>query len=390
MTMSFTPTAHTPHMHRSSRRFLRDLDRPTDLFRDLGPNWYASVMGTGIVANAAGLLPFHVAGLRAFGTVVWALASVILVALTVAWAVHWVLHRDIARLHAHHPVMSHFWGAPAMALMTVGAGTLSLGGDWIGTGVAVRVDSVLWAAGTLLGLVTSVWIPYLAMTEHEAREDSAFGGWLMPVVPPMVSAATGAALVSHVPAGQERLTLLLACYAMFGISLFSSIIIITQLWSRLVHHKLGPAAMVPTLWIVLGPLGQSVTAANALGSVAHLALPAPYATGAAVFGVVYGLPTWGFAMMWLALAARLTLRTARRHMPFALTWWSFTFPVGTCVTGTCLLAARLHSDALDVAAAGLYALLLAAWAVVAVRTLRGSFFGTLFLPQGPAPAPAPR
>ncbi|MGW2777996.1 TDT family transporter [Streptomyces olivaceoviridis] len=386
MTTSLTSATHTPHSPRVSRRFLRDLDHPADVFRNLGPNWYASVMGTGIVANAAALLPFHVAGLRAFATGVWALASAILVVLTAAWAVHWTLHRDVARRHAHNAVMAHFWGAPAMALMTVGAGTLSLGGSWIGSGAAVRVDSVLWAAGTLLGLITSVWIPYLAMTEHEVREDSAFGGWLMPVVPPMVSAATGAALVPHVPAGQERLTLLLACYAMFGISLFTSIVIITQLWGRLVHHKLGPATMVPTLWIVLGPLGQSVTAANALGSVAHLALPAPYATGASVFGVVYGLPTWGFAMMWLALATRLTLRTVRLRMPFALTWWSFTFPVGTCVTGTCLLAARLHSDAFDVAAGALYALLLTAWAVVAVRTLHGSFRGTLFLPQNPTPA----
>src|SRR5690349_9299283 len=32
----------------------------------LGPNWFASVMGTGIVATAAASLPVHVPGLRAF------------------------------------------------------------------------------------------------------------------------------------------------------------------------------------------------------------------------------------------------------------------------------------------------------------------------------------
>ncbi|GGM22004.1 C4-dicarboxylate ABC transporter [Streptomyces fumigatiscleroticus] len=384
MTTSVASPHRTHHRRHPTRWFLRDLDRPADVFRNLGPNWYASVMGTGIVANAAAVIPVHVPGLHAFATAVWALASALLVALTAAWAVHWTRHRDIARRHAHNPVMAHFWGAPAMALMTVGAGTLGLGRDWIGTTAAVRVDCVLWAAGTLLGLVTCVWIPYLAMTEHEVAADSAFGGWLMPVVPPMVSAATGAGLVPHVAAGQERLTLLLACYAMFGISLFAGVVVITQVWGRLVHHKAGPASMVPTLWIVLGPLGQSVTAANALGTVAHLGLPRPYATGAAVFGVLYGVPAWGFAMMWLALAARLTIRTARTRMPFALTWWSFTFPVGTCVTGTCALALRLHSDALDAAALALYVLLLTAWVVVAVRTLRGSLLGTLFLAQAPA------
>jgi tellurite resistance protein TehA-like permease len=264
-----------------------------------------------------------------------------------------------------------------MALMTVGGGTLVLGRDVIGP-AAVGIDWVLWLAGTALGLVTAVWIPYLMMTRHDIGHGDAFGGWLMPVVPPMVSAANGALLIPHVAAGQGRLTLLLACYAMFGISLFASVIIITQVWSRLVTHKLGPAAMVPTLWIVLGPLGQSVTAAGNLGTVAAHVLPAPYAAGAAVFALLYGVPTWGFAMMWLVLAATITLRTARRGLPFALTWWSFTFPVGTCVTGTISLALRCHSDVLRGASVFLFGLLLVAWVVVASRTLAGIVTGRLF------------
>lgn len=362
---------------------LRELDHPAQVFQNLGPNWFASVMGTGIVATAAAGLPEQFPGLRAAATVVWALAAAWLLTLTAAWAVHWTRYRDRARAHAGHPVMAHFWGAPAMALLTVGAGTLALGREWIGQQAAVDVDAVLWSMGTLLGLVTSVWIPYRAMTSHASAPDSAFGGWLMPVVPPMVSAATGAALIPHVTAGQPRLTLLLACYAMFGISLFASLVIITQIWTRLTHHKIGPAAMVPTLWIVLGPLGQSVTAANLLGNAAPAALPRPYATGAEIFGYLYGVPTWGFAMMWLALAASITVRTARQGMPFSLTWWSFTFPVGTCVTGTSALALRLHSTPLTVAACALFALLLAAWATVAVRTARAAARGTLFRPAGP-------
>jgi C4-dicarboxylate transporter/malic acid transport protein len=347
------------------------------VFRDLGPNWFASVMGTGIVANASAVLPLQVPGLRGFATAVWALAAALLVTITAAWAIHWTRYTERARAHASDPVMAQFWGAPAMALMTVGGGTLVLGRDVIGP-AAVGIDWVLWLAGTALGLVTAVWIPYLMMTRHDIGHGDAFGGWLMPVVPPMVSAANGALLIPHVAAGQGRLTLLLACYAMFGISLFASVIIITQVWSRLVTHKLGPAAMVPTVWIVLGPLGQSVTAAGNLGTVAAHVLPAPYAAGAAVFALLYGVPTWGFAMMWLVLAATITLRTARRGLPFALTWWSFTFPVGTCVTGTISLALRCHSDVLRGASVFLFGLLLVAWVVVASRTVSGVVTGRLF------------
>ncbi|HEY6294337.1 MAG TPA: TDT family transporter [Streptosporangiaceae bacterium] len=348
------------------------------MFRDLGPNWYASIMGTGIVAVAGARLPMAVPGLRVFATAVWALAAAALIALTVAWAVHWARYPDRARAHAANPVMAQFWGAPPMALMTVGTGTLLLGPGLIGTGAAVAADWVLWSAGTALGLVTACWIPYLMMTSHDIGPDAAFGGWLMPVVPPMVSAATGALLIPHLPPGQDRETLLLACYAMFGISLIASVIIIPQIWGRLVSYKTLPAAMVPTLWIVLGPLGQSVTAAGSMGTEAAGVLRAPYAAGAAVFGLLYGVPVWGFAMLWLALAAAITLRTARRGMPFALTWWGFTFPLGTCVTGTIVLAARSGDEALRWASVILYGLLLAAWILVAVRTARGSATGRLF------------
>ena len=371
-----------PESHHRPFGLLKDLERPGEAFRDLGPNWFASVMGTGIVANAAALLPFHLAGLHAAALAVWALAAFWLVALTAAWAVHWTKYRERAVAHAANPVMAPFWGAPAMALMTVGAGTLLVGRDWIGLGAAVDADWVLWGAGTALGLVTACWIPYLMMTKHQIGAGDAFGGWLMPVVPPMVSAACGALLVPYAAAGQARLTLLLGCYAMFGISLFASVIIITLVWSRLVVQKNVPAAMVPTMWIVLGPLGQSVTAAGGLATAAGLALPRPYPAGADVFALLYGVPTWGFAILWLALAGAVTARAVRRGMPFALTWWSFTFPVGTVVTGTISLAVRTHSDMLRDASAALFVFLVAAWLVVAVRTAHDGARGRIFQPAG--------
>ncbi len=367
--------------HRHPFGLFKELERPGDVFRDLGPNWFAAVMGTGIVAIAGAVLPLPMPGLRVFATAVWALAAAALIALILAWSVHWVRYPERARGHAANPVMAQFWGAPAMALMTVGTGTLLLGPALIGPAAAIGIDWVLWLAGTALGLVTAVWIPYLMMTRHDIGAGDAFGGWLMPVVPPMVSAATGALLIPHVASAQGRLTLLLACYAMFGISLFASVMIIPQIWSRLVTHKPGAAVMVPTMWIVLGPLGQSVTAAGNLGTEAARVLPEPYAAGAGVFALLYGVPTWGFAMMWLVLAAAVTLRTARRGLPFALTWWSFTFPVGTCVTGTIALAARSHADVLRGVSVILYALLVVAWLVVAARTVAGCASGRLFKPM---------
>jgi Voltage-dependent anion channel len=75
---------------------LKELGQPRDMFRDIGPNWYASIMGTGIVAIAGANLPVHVRGLREFATAVWLLSAAALVALTAAWAVHWIRYPDRA------------------------------------------------------------------------------------------------------------------------------------------------------------------------------------------------------------------------------------------------------------------------------------------------------
>jgi C4-dicarboxylate transporter/malic acid transport protein len=332
-------------------------------------------MGTGIVANAAALLPVHAPALVAAATGVWVAAALLLIVLVVATIVHWRRDGERARGYLRDPAMAQFYGAPPMALLTVGAGTLLVGKSLIGLHAAVIVASVLWSLGTALGLAAAVTIPYKMFSGKQLEQSATLPTWLMPIVPQMVSAATGAALVPHLAAGQARLTLLLGCYAMFGLSLIASLVVISLVWARLAYNERVPAETVPTLWIALGPLGQSITAATLLGKQASSAIHAPYASALHAFGVIYGVPVWGFAMLWLVLAASITLRTARARLPFTMTWWSFTFPVGTVVTGTSELAVNTGLDAFKGMAILLYAGLVVAWATTATRT-----FAPFFVP----------
>ncbi len=356
-----------------------------ELVRYLGPNWFASVMGTGIVAMAGATLPVHVPGLRTFALAVWVASAVWLVLLTVAMVAHWVRNPTVARSHVRNPQMAHFYGAAPMALLTIGAGALLVGKDLIGERAAVDLAWVLWTAGTVGGLFTAMSIPFLMFTQHRVEADAAFGGWLMPVVPPMVSAATGALLIPHMAEGTGRTTMLYGCYAMFGMSLVASLIIITMIWSRLALYGTSGTARVPTLWIVLGPLGQSITVVGLLATDAALAVDEKVADGMRVFAILYGVPVWGFAVLWIALATALTTRTLRRGMPFALTWWSLTFPVGTFVLGTTQLALHTGLPVFRIAAAIAYVALLSTWVLVAVRTFRGGRQGVLFATPAAGP-----
>ena len=357
---------------------------PVSALSALGPNWFASVMGTGIVAVAAATLPVDVPALRTVATVCWLLAVGLLVTLTAATALRWYRFPVAARAHLTDPVMAHFHGAPVMGALTVGAGTLLVGTDLVGPRWAVGIDLVLWTVGTVAGLVGAVMIPWLLLSRRRLTVAGAFGGWLMSVVPPMVSASTGALLVPHLPS-RLQVPMLVAGYGMVAFSLVASVVVLGVLGYRLVVHPAGPAAMVPTLWIVLGPLGQSVTAVNLLAGAAIPVLPTATASALMTVAVDYGCVVLGAAGLWALYATAVTLRTARHGgLQFTLTWWSFTFPVGTCVTGASGMARHTGSPVYLTLAVVLFAVLVAAWSVVAVRTVAGCRCGSLF---GPVASP---
>ncbi|MEV5174692.1 TDT family transporter [Streptomyces flaveolus] len=358
-------------------------------FRHLGPNWYASVMGTAIVGSAGAALPGPAHGARGVFAAVWALSLLLLLILLIARALHWSRHRDQARAHLLDPGTAPFYGCLAMALLAVGGGALTVGRELIGTRTAVALDAVLFTAGTAIGLGAAVAVPYLMAVRHRVDAAQASPVWLLPLVAPMVSASAGPPLVPHLPPGQPRETLLLGCFALFGLSLLAVLLMLPLVFARLITAGPLPLALTPTLFLVLGPLGQSTTAVGLIADAAPGVVAAPYDRGLAVFAVLYGVPVMGFALLWLALATAHVVRAGRRGMGFTLTWWAFTFPVGTCVTGAAVLARHTGLAVYDVLATGLYGVLVAAWLAAARGTVRGLFSGVLLAAPRPAPV-APR
>ncbi|NEE06362.1 TDT family transporter [Streptomyces sp. SID7499] len=357
--------------------------------RHLGPNWYATVMGTAVVATAGAALAPHVPGLRGVLAAVWALSLALLMTLLGARVVHWSRHRDQARSHLLDPATAPFYGCLAMALLAVGGGALTVGRDWIGLRTAVALDAALFTAGTVLGLAAAVAVPYLMAVRHRVEPGQATPVWLLPLVAPMVSAAVGPLLVPHLPPGQARETLLLGCFALFGLSLLATLVMLPLVFARSLTGGPLPLALTPTLFLVLGPLGQSTTAVGAFADVAPGVVPAPYSEGFGALAVLYGVPVMGFALLWFCLATAHVVRARRHGMRFSMTWWSFTFPVGTCVTGADALARHTGLVVYAGPAVLLYTVLVAAWGTAVVGTVRGLLRGELLAAPRPAPA-APR
>ncbi|MCX4747566.1 TDT family transporter [Kitasatospora sp. NBC_01287] len=350
--------------------------RPRWDLGQLGPNWYAAVMGTAITANGAFALPHRVPGQLLFAQAVWALGLTGLLVLVAARLAHLTRHRAAAREQLlENPATAVFYGCPPMALLAVGYGTLVIGGPLLGTGPAVAADVLLWTLGTLYAVLVAAGIPYLMVTRHDLSALRANPTWLLPVVAPMVSAALGPVLLPHLPAAL-RPGLFYGCYALFGASLLAVLVLLPVVFAGLAHSRL-PVMLTPSLFLVLGPLGQSTTAVGNLADAAHPVAPR-LAAAAAGFAVLYGVAVIGFALLWLLIAGAANLRALRRErMPFAMTWWAFTFPVGTCVTGAAGLARHTGFTGFGWLAVGLYALLVTAWAVAGVRTVAALAGGRL-------------
>lgn len=140
---------------------LSSLDAPKEAVAYLGPNWYASIMGTGIIATAGATLPFHTRGLHIFSLSVWVAAAALLTGLLMATAVHWVRHPEVARSHGYDVTMAQFYGAPPMAFMTVGAGALPVGTFVTGTtrlALQTRLAAFRWAAALAYAGLLCAWV----------------------------------------------------------------------------------------------------------------------------------------------------------------------------------------------------------------------------------------
>ncbi|MFA4927264.1 MAG: C4-dicarboxylate ABC transporter [Patulibacter sp.] len=367
MTSAASPIAPAPAPERSNPR-RRSRINP---LRTAGPTWFVTVMGTGIVANAVTFAPVDGWAARGFAAAVWIVAAVLLVLVSAVTVVQ-LRRRAADDMGAPAgPGAVAFWGTMPMALTTVGTGALLDAAPLLGSTLGLAVALVLCGAGTVIGVVVAVTVPVAWARRRTWALADVAPVWILAVVPPMVSAAALGGILPRLSEGPERAALLVAGYGLFGLGLALSLTVITVVVLRIAVHGPGPTAAAPTVFIVLGPLGQSVTAACLLGAFAREVVPGPLGAGLDGFATGFGVVVIGVAMVWLPVAVAIVARAVRRGMPFALTWWSFTFPIGTCVTGTSLLAARVDVAAVEALALTLLAALVLVWVTVLVRTALG-------------------
>jgi len=349
------------------------------LARQFGTNWFTASMGVGIVAALTYTSPVPFFLNHALGIALFLAVNVVFFVSIGLWTARWCLHTDEALEDFRHPARALFYGALAMAINVLGNDYLLIGSHLMNPAVAIAISRIIWVVGVSVSLFTVVIVPYLLFVEHQVETKDALASWLIPVVPPIVAAATGVNLIPYWGGASAQFSITVILVAMFGLTFFLFLMVSALVYSRLVYHHRLSGEATPSLWVEIGPIGMSMALFSTLPFKAQ-AILGSFGPALHAFGLIFSIAMWGVGVWWIVIAGLHTLHQIGKRgegLPFGLGWWSYVFPIGSFTSGTYALAHLLPYAWFTVTGAMQLGLLWLCFAIVFSRTVHGVWAGSL-------------
>lgn len=278
----------------------------------------------------------------AVGESLLAAGALLFALLALAYAFKLARHAALVREEFAHPQTSCFFPAISIALMLLAVAALPYG---------EALARVVWSAGLVLQLAFAVVLMGRWISRDHAM-GQAGPAWFLPVVGSIIAPNAGVTL------GHVELS-----WFFYSFGLVFWLVLFPILLNRLMFHEGLPPKGVPTLFILLAP---PALACIGWAELQGGALDAP--------GRLFFFASLFLALVWLSLWRIFLI------LPFALSWWAYTFP------STALAIAGLiyHREVQHPASAALAMALLAGASalvlIVLVRTVRAG------VASSPAPA----
>jgi len=335
--------------------------------KNFAPSWFAAVMGTGVLALGSAALGRSFPPLAALAVALHWFNVALFLLLLVPWTLRWFMARPEAAGALGHPVVSSFVPTVAIALLVLSVQFMQLSR-------APQVALPLWLAGVALAFGFSFLILFRQFTGEHVHLDHVTPGMFIPPVGLVVIPVAGAPLAMLGDAATQG-WMLLVCYISLGSGTLLWLALHAITVFRMMLHKPVPGQMAPTFWINLGPLGVIPI------SLIALAEASPFVADKTPFHVA-ALLLWGFGAWWLVMASVLTYSYWRRgQLPFALSWWAFTFPTGAFAIASFRLSHVLPLPGLFGFGVVAFVLLALFWSATLARSVGGALNGSLFQPH---------
>ncbi|KAF2279962.1 C4-dicarboxylate transporter/malic acid transport protein [Westerdykella ornata] len=342
-------------------------------------------MGTGIVSILlqffSTIYPRHEPLLRILSIIFFVLNVFFFAVISVTTILRYSLYPQTWLLMVRHPVQSLFLGAIPMGFATIINMFVNVCVPAWG-GRTIQVAWALWWIDAAVSILCNVWLPFQMIITHKNRPETMTAAWLLPIVAPIVSAASGALVASALPNPSHALWTLITSYVLWATGIPLALAVLVIYFHRLTMHSLPPQEAIVSVFLPLGPLGQGGYAAMKLGLVARTVFPLtrtlhPLAGDVFyVLGFAVAMVLWGFGLVWLFFAVAGISHS--RRFPFNMGWWGFTFPLGVYAMATLVMGTELPSGFFRVLGTVFGICVVVLWLIVAVGTLRYSLKGALF------------
>ena len=353
--------------------------------RQFGTNWFTVVMGIGIISALTYTSPIPIPGLKSIGIAFFLLANVVFILALSLWLLRWIYHTEEALKDFSDPGKILFYGALAMSISVIGNNYLVIASHLIVPSTAILISKTIWLCGVIVALFTVVIVPYLLFVSHQVSLEDTHASWLIPVVPPIVAAATGAKLIPYWGNLSWQFFFTILILAMFGMTFFLFIMISSLYFSRLIYSGKIAGSFVPSIWIVIGPIGMSMTIFSTLPLVTQPFLGA-FNSGLHALGMIFAISMWGVGIWWIVIASLYSLlhfTKKESKFPFSLGWWSYVFPLGSFTVGTYALNDLLGNSFFAIAGFLQFIALIGFFSLVLTKTLIGIFDGSLLINKSP-------
>jgi len=345
------------------------------IIKNFSPSWFASVMGTGIVAIVCHLYAGRFVLLESLAALAWGLNMFLFALIFIPWILRIVLYRRESLLDLKNPIIGQFFATMPIACLVMSADFLIVGVNYMNTDLAIELAKIFWVVGAVIAVLISIIIPLQGFISQEVKIESLNPAWFMPPVSLIVIPVAGAKLIPYWPIDWQ-LSMLVLNYISWGSGFFLFLILEVICLYRFICYPPLPGKLAPTFWINLGPIGAGTIALLTLGNASTDFL------GAYVLSIfnIFALFLWGFGLWWLICALFLTVYYfSHKNLPFSLSWWAFTFPLGAYTGATYLISSFLKSTLVFNYGCFCLSLLLILWVLVLVKTIRGVITLEVFL-----------
>ena len=348
-----------------------------DVVTGFSPAWYASVMGTGGLANVLYQLGQESGAALIGARVLFWLNLILFIVLLPPWITKWYAHYDRVQADLKHPLMSNFFVTMPAGCIILGTNFLLIGKDYFAPAFIQSLGLLLWGIGLLLAFAFAIAGMINLISTDMIGPDPINFAWLMTPVVNIVVPLLGNLLVHAIAPHDPVLAKFINAVdiTFYGIGLILFLIISSVVVNRLILHKMPMPAMTPSFWVLLGPVG--------VGTVALMGL----ADTSKALGILTNVDSikflaivlWGFGLYAFTLVTALTIKYIRTGgIPFTLSWWAFIFPLAAYTLSTLAVSNYLGVTMIKWYGLVLTLLLIVMWLITFVKTLIGTMNGGLF------------